>query len=158
MRTKAILFDLDGVILDSEKVYRQFWLQAAEELGLPLKEEVVLRLRSCDASIAREIVDTATGQTGAYDRIRARRKGLMKEFLSEHTFELKPGVQSFLEKCRDLPVRKVIVTSSTPEEKSGASPFRMSISLPAAGWGWIPANVSRSRILRTASGALTTRA
>ena len=59
MRTKAILFDLDGVILDSEKVYRQFWLQAAEELGLPLKEEVVLRLRSCDASIAREIVDTA---------------------------------------------------------------------------------------------------
>ena len=120
MRTKAILFDLDGVILDSEKVYRQFWLQAAEELGLPLKEEVVLRLRSCDASIAREIVDTATGQTGAYDRIRARRKGLMKEFLSEHTFELKPGVQSFLEKCRDLPVRKVIVTSSTPEEKMPA--------------------------------------
>ncbi len=93
MRTKAILFDLDGVILDSEKVYRQFWLQAAEELGLPLKEEVVLRLRSCDAS---------------------------KEFLSEHTFELKPGVQSFLEKCRDLPVRKVIVTSSTPEEKMPA--------------------------------------
>ena len=84
MRTKAILFDLDGVILDSEKVYRRFWLQAAEELGLPLQEETVLELRSCDASIAR------------------------------------PGVQSFLEKCRDLPVRKVIVTSSTPEEKMPA--------------------------------------
>ena len=51
MQTKAILFDLDGVILDSEKEYRRFWLQAAQELGLPLKEDVVLQLRSCDSSI-----------------------------------------------------------------------------------------------------------
>ena len=40
MQTKAILFDLDGVILDSEKEYRRFWMQAAEELGFPLKEDV----------------------------------------------------------------------------------------------------------------------
>ena len=39
MRTKAILFDLDGVILDSEKEYRRFWLQAAQELGLPLNPQ-----------------------------------------------------------------------------------------------------------------------
>ena len=91
MQTKAILFDMDGVILDSEKVYRRFWLQAAEELGRPLKEDVVLQLRSCDSSIARKIVDEAAGESGAYDRIRARRKILMKEFLSEHTYELKPG-------------------------------------------------------------------
>ena len=120
MQTKAILFDLDGVILDSEKEYRRFWLQAAEELGLPLKEDVVLRLRSCDSSIAREIVDEAADERGAYDRIRARRKILMKELLSENTYELKPGVKAFLEKSKDLPVRKVIVTSSRPEEKMPA--------------------------------------
>ena len=117
MQTKAILFDLDGVILDSEKEYRRFWMQAAEELGFPLKEDVVLQLRSCDSSIARKIVDEAAGEEGAYDRIRARRKILMKDFLSEHTYELKPGVKAFLEKSRELPVRKVIVTSSRPEEK-----------------------------------------
>ena len=120
MQTKAILFDLDGVILDSEKEYRRFWLQAAEELGLPLKEDVVLRLRSCDSSIAREIVDEAADERGAYDRIRARRKILRKELLSENTYELKPGVKAFLEKSKDLPVRKVIVTSSRPEEKMPA--------------------------------------
>ena len=50
MRTKAILFDLDGVILDSEKVYRRFWLQASEELGLPLQEETVLELSTHSSS------------------------------------------------------------------------------------------------------------
>jgi HAD superfamily hydrolase (TIGR01509 family) len=44
----------------------------------------------------------------------------MKEFLSENTYELKPGVKAFLEKSKDLPVRKVIVTSSRPEEKMPA--------------------------------------
>ena len=117
MQTKAILFDLDGVILDSEKEYRRFWLQAAKELDLPLSENVVLRLRSCDSSIARKIVEEATGENGSYDRIRARRKILMKEFLTEHIFKLKPGVKAFLEKSRELPVRKVIVTTSAPEEK-----------------------------------------
>ena len=44
----------------------------------------------------------------------------MKEFLTEHSYDLKPGVKAFLEKIRELPVRKVIVTSSTPEEKMPA--------------------------------------
>ena len=117
MQTKAILFDLDGVILDSEKIYRQFWQQAAREAGLPLKEEVLLELRSCDASIGRRILEEATGKSDAYDKIRARRKRLMKEYLAGHTFELKPGVIDFLAKSRQLPVRNVIVTSTTREEK-----------------------------------------
>ena len=96
METKAILFDLDGVILDSEKEYRRFWLQAAQELGLPLKEDVVLQLRSCDSSIARKIVDEAADETGAYDRIRARRKILMKEFLSPVRSLMKPQTKRAL--------------------------------------------------------------
>ena len=44
MQTKAILFDLDGVILDSEKEYRRFWLQAAQELGVPLPRSPVRSL------------------------------------------------------------------------------------------------------------------
>ena len=103
MQTKAILFDLDGVILDSEKEYRRFWMQAAEELGFPLTEDVVLRLRSCDSSIARKIVDEAAGESGAYDRVRARRKRRMKEVRTEHTEELKPGVKAVLEKIIELP-------------------------------------------------------
>lgn len=76
------------------------WIQSAEELGHPLQEEVVLQLRSCDSSLARRIVDEATGESDTYDRIRARRKTLMKEFLAEHTYELKPSVKAFLEQIR----------------------------------------------------------
>lgn len=65
MKLKAILFDLDGVILDSEKIYQRFWIQAAAELGYHISDEVFLQLRSCDASIARRIVEEAANAPGA---------------------------------------------------------------------------------------------
>ena len=32
---KAVVFDMDGVILDSEKIYRIYEIKAAEHFGLP---------------------------------------------------------------------------------------------------------------------------
>ncbi len=117
MKVKAILFDLDGVLLDTEKIYHKYWKQAAAEFGYDLADEIFLRLRSCDSSIARRIVDTAAGVDGAYDRIRERRKELMKDSAQKDGFELKDGVIEFLSAIRDLPVRKAIVTASSLEKK-----------------------------------------
>ena len=30
---KAVLFDMDGVLVDTEKYYRDYWRKAAEDLG-----------------------------------------------------------------------------------------------------------------------------
>ena len=119
MKVKAILFDLDGVLLDTEKIYHKYWKQAAAEFGYDLADEIFLQLRSCDSSIARRIVDTAAGVDGAYDRIRERRKELMKDSAQKDGFELKDGVTEFLSAIRDLPVRKAIVTASSLEKPSG---------------------------------------
>ena len=36
MNIKAVVFDMDGVILDSEKIYRKYEYVAAEKYGLPM--------------------------------------------------------------------------------------------------------------------------
>ena len=43
---KAVIFDLDGTIVDTEKYYRQFWPKAMAELGYTLTDEQALELRS----------------------------------------------------------------------------------------------------------------
>ena len=49
---KVALFDMDGLLIDSEKVYCACWIQAARELGYSLDEERVLTLRSLDKTLA----------------------------------------------------------------------------------------------------------
>ena len=33
---QGVLFDMDGVILDSEGLYTRFWQEAAQALGYPM--------------------------------------------------------------------------------------------------------------------------
>ena len=43
---KAVLFDMDGVLIDTEKYLTQFWQQAAAEAGLSLTMEDCYQFRS----------------------------------------------------------------------------------------------------------------
>ena len=118
MKIKALLFDLDGLIFDSEKVYYRCWKQAGEDYGYTIPHETLLALRSCDSTVARERLESSLQKEGVYDLIRARRKELMKPYLTEELLELKPGVREFLEMVHDIPsVRKAVVTQSRKSEK-----------------------------------------
>ena len=44
---KAVLFDMDGLIIDTEKHYQKAWIQAAKELGFNMTVKEQLYLRSC---------------------------------------------------------------------------------------------------------------
>lgn len=46
MNISTIIFDLDGTLIDTEKYFKVFWRQAAEEFGFHMTEEQALSLRS----------------------------------------------------------------------------------------------------------------
>ena len=43
---KAVLFDMDGTLIDTEKYYRIFWPKAMAEFGYHMTDEQVLSMRS----------------------------------------------------------------------------------------------------------------
>ena len=66
---KVALFDMDGLLIDSEKVYCACWIQAARELGYSLDEERVLTLRSLDKTLANELFVGWFSDRTAYERV-----------------------------------------------------------------------------------------
>ena len=117
MSIKALFFDLDGLLLDTEKIYLHCWIKAAEELGYHLEKNIALQLRSSDSELARKIIEANLHDPYAYDSIRARRKKLMSSYIEANPIEIKRGVVNFFEVEELKKYRKYIITSAVPDEK-----------------------------------------
>ena len=43
---RGVLFDMDGLVLDTEKLYSRFWMEACHFYGFPMTRDQALQLRS----------------------------------------------------------------------------------------------------------------
>ena len=116
MKYKAVLLDVDGVLIDSEKIFNLCWRKGAEQVGYVMTYEQALELRSLDSQLAKELSMSWYGDVNAYSAIRNVRKMLMAQLIAEKPLTAKEGVKEFLKEIKSLPVMTAIVTSS-PENR-----------------------------------------
>lgn len=117
MKIKAVLFDMDGVLIDTEKYLTRFWRQAAEEAGLSLTEEDSYQFRSFASKYAAPWFARTYGEQYDYWAIRERRKELMSEHLKANGIEKKDGVDEVLLSLREAGYQTAVVTA-TDEERT----------------------------------------
>lgn len=112
---KAVIFDMDGVLIDTEKHYYAGWIQAATEAGFDFKGEHALMLRSCDANMASEMMKGIFGDNFDYFAIRERRREIVKERLALYGLEAKPGIDELLQYLHGRDIKTAVATA-TPLE------------------------------------------
>lgn len=112
---KAVIFDMDGLLLDTEKLLVRFWVQAANEFGFPMKREHALSLRSLHRSFAVPYLKELFGENFDYKTVRTRRMELMNEYLSDHPLELKDGAAELLSYLNMNGIPAAVCTATDPE-------------------------------------------
>ena len=98
--TKCFFFDLDGTLIDTEKVYFKYWKIASKLYGYELSDEEALNVRSLDGRIGKAFIEEISGGILDYTSVRNKRIEMMNEYFLTHPIEVKPYAIEFLELLR----------------------------------------------------------
>ena len=109
----GVLFDMDGVVIDTEKLYTRFWMEAARELGHPMTLEQALQMRSLGQGPSQEKLDSFFGPGVVdYTELRSIRIQRMGAFIAVHGVEEKPGIRALLAHLKERGIPCAITSSS----------------------------------------------
>ena len=130
-RPAACLFDLDGLLLDTEPLHARAWQEAATHFGRPLAAEELMALRGrrrhdC-ADQVRQWIAGSGGPALSRDELLAVRQPIAEALLP--TAAPMPGAPQLVQRCAELAVPMALATSSSKE----------AVALKAAPHTWLEA-------------------
>jgi HAD superfamily hydrolase (TIGR01509 family) len=109
---RALIFDMDGLLFDTERLAISTWREAGRSLGIELAEEVVLGTIGLDHVLTRSYYDRLFAGEFPYDQVEERHRELFRARIVKHGVPLKPGVEQILQEAGRLELRVALGTSS----------------------------------------------
>jgi HAD superfamily hydrolase (TIGR01509 family) len=138
---EAVIFDMDGLMLDTEPLYKQAWTEEAASLGFPLEDSLYGRFRGRTGPDSEAILRQAFGPAFPMEEFRRQRRRRWDELVQQQGIDLKPGLIGLLDQLDGNKVPRAVATSSARRQAE--------ISLLAAGLsGRFPVVVTGDQVAR----------
>lgn len=116
---KAVVFDMDGVIFDSEKLYRKHWMITGKEYGIPelQMQDLCNQIAGATKERNEKLMKSYFGEEFDYNAFRSKTMTRMDEDIRKNGVELKPGVLELFRFLREQGI-KIGLATSTQQERA----------------------------------------
>ena len=115
-KIKAVLFDMDGLMFDTERLYMDAWKKTGEKLGIPIGDEFLLQSRGMVRADSSKLFTKLYAPSMDYEEIIAVRQELFNKEL-EKGIVCKKGLKELLVYLKEHGYKTALATS-TPKERA----------------------------------------
>ncbi len=124
---KGAIFDMDGLLFDTERLYRESWQETAAQFGMTPDSQFPWAVAGTSGRQMQEVVQQYYPQVDAQAfiaQVIARVEGIVAQYVPQ-----KPGMREILEYMRKHQVRTVVASSSRKKtilhnlQKAGVESF-----------------------------------
>lgn len=112
---KALLFDMDGLLLDSERVVQYSWNVAGEQLGYGKVGEHIYRTLGMNVTGRMEYFKKTFGEEFPYDEFQSLSRKAFFEVANQEGIPLKNGAKELMNYAKQMGYKVGLVTSSRRE-------------------------------------------
>lgn len=110
----AVVCDMDGLLVDSERLERRVWQAAAIDHGIPMSDEQFLTFVGHGADECNRLLVSYYGAAFDVQAFRATCHRRMRALVDAHGVPLRPGARTWLRFVADRGIPLGLATSSGP--------------------------------------------
>lgn len=112
---RAVIFDMDGLMIDSEVIYRMAWLRAIGAFQREMPDEIFRRFLGRSGPDSRTLLAEIFGADFDVAGFLGATHGIAREHILTHGIPHKPGLADLLETLEARRLPKAVATSTRRE-------------------------------------------
>ena len=109
---EAVIFDMDGLMLDTERMALRAWRRASKEFGSEMSDELAFSIVGRNVPDTRAILQEVLGEDFPLEACWNRTNELYAADISENGIPLKPGLEELLDFLEDKSIDTAVATST----------------------------------------------
>ncbi len=113
---KGVVFDMDGLMFDSERLINMGWHYACEQAGFSISDDVILKTLGIDLENTKRVFLEELGSDLDYDSLDRVRVEFMKQYLEEKGVPYKPGLFELLDYLKANGYKMTVATSTAGDQ------------------------------------------
>ncbi|RHM62890.1 MULTISPECIES: HAD family phosphatase [Coprobacillaceae] len=112
LKKKAVIFDMDGLMIDSERIALKTNIEVHQEYGYPLDESVALDLVGRNLANTKAYLEDYFGEGYPFDIIRKETVKRRMDYYKENPLQMKKGLVPLLDYLKKEKIKTAVASST----------------------------------------------